>query len=237
MLHTIVISAGGKGTRMGNLTNDLPKHLIPVNGRPFISYLLNNVIKAGFTNIIVNIGYKKERWASLFPRLPVAVTVINQHDRLGDKYGTACPIEAAEAEIGGQSFVAVNGDNLYSVNDLKRIANDDDFCYATGWKHDHPERYGVLQTDGDFLRAIIERPTTYVGDLINTGLYKFTHQIFSVVKQLRVSPRGEYEITDAINRLAELKLAKVLPLQDYWYDFGRPEDIDKVADFLKTQDT
>lgn len=236
MIKTIVISAGGRGTRMGTLTSEQPKHLIPVNGRPFINYVLDQVIRAGFINIIVVIGYKKERWVSALSNLPVTVTVVNQHDRLGDKYGTACPIQAAEPEIGSRNFIAANGDNLYSANDLKAICRDDNLNYIAGFAMEKPERYGVLEWDkSGYLVKIHEKSANPPTNLINAGLYKFTPGCFEAVKKTGLSPRGEYEITDTISSLAKRRLVKVQTLQDYWHDFGQPDDIDKLAEFLKTQ--
>jgi bifunctional UDP-N-acetylglucosamine pyrophosphorylase/glucosamine-1-phosphate N-acetyltransferase len=72
-----------------------------------------------------------------------------------------------------------------------------------------------------------------VGNLINTGLYKFTPEIFNKVSKIKKSPRGEYEITDAITLLAEEKKVKVKKIDDHWLDFGNPGDIVKLFRFLK----
>ncbi|MDP3964787.1 MAG: sugar phosphate nucleotidyltransferase [bacterium] len=234
MVTTIVITAGGRGTRMGSLADDKPKHLIEVNGRPFMHHLIDRVVEAGFTKIYLVIGYKKEVWSKHWTDIQADITFIDQFDRVREKYGTACPIEAVQPELHGQSFVAVYGDNLYSVTDLRSVASDDEYCYVAGLEHDHPERYGVLKTDGEFLTKIVEKPQTFVGNLINTGLYKFTPDVFTVLPKIRLSPREEYELTDVVTLLAEQKKVKVKRIQDYWLDFGKPEDIDKVAKFLDT---
>ena len=111
---------------------------------------------------------------------------------------------------------------------------DDEFCYIAGLKHDHPEKYGVLIEDGDdFLEKIIEKPKEFVGDLVNTSLYKFTPDIFEKVFQIEKSPRGEYEITDAISLLAKEKKVKIKKIDNFWMDFGRPEDVEKLSKFLE----
>ena len=110
---------------------------------------------------------------------------------------------------------------------------DNEFCYIAGLKQEHPEKYGVLIEDGDdFLEKIIEKPKEFVGDLINAGLYKFTSEVFDKIDKIKKSPRGEYEITDAVSLLAEEKKVKVKKIKDYWYDFGKPEDIKKLSEFL-----
>ncbi|MFA5948578.1 MAG: sugar phosphate nucleotidyltransferase, partial [Candidatus Gracilibacteria bacterium] len=72
----------------------------------------------------------------------------------------------------------------------------------------------------------------FVGNLINTSLYKFTPEIFKTVFKIEKSQRGEYEVTDAISLLAKEKKVKIKKINDFWMDFGRPEDIEKMSNFL-----
>jgi dTDP-glucose pyrophosphorylase len=234
MIRKVVVSAGGRGTRMGELTDDKPKQLIEIAGRPFIGYLMDNLVQAGAEEIILVVGHKKEAWSDFLSSLPFEVTIVDQSAALADKYGTACPIEAVEPLIGNESFVSVNGDNLYSVTDLRRLFTDDEFTYVAGVEHEQPERFGVIMKNDDgMVEQIIEKPSDPTSNLINTGLYKFTPRIFSVVKALAPSPRNEYEITDAINQLSTEGNVRLHRLRDYWHDFGRPEDIEAVERFIK----
>lgn len=236
MLTKVVVSAAGRGTRMLHLGKEKPKHLIEVAGKPFLYYLLSNLKEAGFKEIIMVIGYKKELMESFLKEYDgqFKITIVNQFEKLGDKYGTACPLECVQELMAlDESFVMVMGDNLYSVKDLKKFFLDDNFNYISGLKHPESSKYGVLIRDGeDYLEKIIEKPTTYVGDLINTGLYKFTPDVFSKIPLIAKSSRGEYEITDAINLLAREKKVKIREIEDFWLDFGKPEDIQTISEFL-----
>ena len=89
---------------------------------------------------------------------------------------------------------------------------------------------GFLIGGGDLLKEIIEKPKEFVGNLINTSLYKFTPAMFEKLPLIGRSPRGEYEITDVISLLAKDGRVKVKILQDNWMDFGRPEDIEKFSE-------
>ncbi len=120
------------------------------------------------------------------------------------------------------------------MKDLLALNIDDDYCYVAGFKHEHPEKYGVLIPANSLLKEIIEKPKEYVGNLINTGLYKFTPEVFDVIPKIGLSPRGEYELTDAITLLAKDKKVKIKKIQDYWLDFGNPADIIKLFRFLET---
>lgn len=235
MIKKVLISAAGRGTRMLDLSKDKPKHLIEVKGKPFLYYLLDNLKKAGFEEIIMVVGYKKEFMEDFLANYnnDFNITLVNQFDILGeDRYGTACPLEATKDLLQGESFLAVYGDNLYSVEDLRNLNIDDDYSYVAGLPHETPENYGVLQVENDLLKKIVEKPKKPVGNLINTGLYKFTPDVFDHLSEIDLSPRGEYELTDVINILAEQNKVKTLGLKGMWLDFGRPEDIKKVEKYL-----
>lgn len=243
MIKKAVVAAAGQGTRMLRLTNNKPKHLINVRKRPFLSYLLDNLIEAGYKEIILVVGYKEDMMKDFLSKYKgpkeydkYEIKLVSQYDILGPKekqYGTACPVLCVKDFVNGDPFVFLYGDNLYSVKDLRKMNVDDDYCYVAGIKDAHPEKYGVLLTDDGFLKEIIEKPKEYVGDLINTGLYKFTPEVFKKIDKIKKSPRGEYEITDAISMLAKEKKVKVKKIEDYWKDFGNPGDVIKISKLIK----
>jgi len=247
MIDKVIIAAAGRGTRMLHLTDEKPKHLIEVNGKPFLFYVLDNLSKAGYKDIILAAGYKKELVEEFIKdympkglgKLKIS-SIVNQYEQLDpkEKYGTACPLMLNEVRnfIADEQFLFISGDNLYSVEDLKTMNVPDGYNYVAGIKHDNPEKYGVLIKDGgDFLEKIIEKPKEFVGNIINAGLYKFTPEVFDKIGQIKKSARGEYEITDAISLLAGEKKVKIKNINDYWHDFGSPEDIEKLSKFLKSE--
>jgi len=240
----VVISAAGQGTRMLDLSKDKSKHLIEVEKRPFLAYLLDNILRAGYTEIILVAGYREDMIKEFlkkyrFDDLDFDIKIVNQFDILGPKekeYGTACPIKCVKDLIKNENFISLCGDNFYTIEDLKLMDIDDNFNYVAGIANGHPEKFGVLIEDGDdFLEKIVEKPKEFVGNLINTSLYKFTPEIFDKIFQIEKSSRGEYEITDAISLLAKEKKVKVKKLNDFWMDFGKPEDIIKISRFLNSK--
>jgi dTDP-glucose pyrophosphorylase len=236
MIKKVVIAAAGQGIRMLHLTKNKSKHLINVQKKPFLAYLLDNLIKAGYSELILVIGYKAEVMKEFLRNYKFDIQVINQFKVLGGKekeYGTLCPLKCVKDVVGKENFLMIYGDNLYSSKDLRSFDIDDDYIYVAGFYHEHPEKYGVLISDNGFLKKIIEKPKEQVGNLINTGLYKFTPEIFDKISQISESPRGEYELTDAITLLAKERKVKIKKIQDYWLDFGRPSDIIRVSKFLK----
>jgi dTDP-glucose pyrophosphorylase len=225
-----VILAAGKGVRLQPLTYEMPKPLIKVNSEPFLYYLLKNIISAGFReeDICIVIGYKEEKIRAFVKEYGFKVNLVEQMEQTG----TANAVYTAKDFTGKENFVVVMGDNLYDAGDIKRIANDDDLCYIAGFHHSQSERFGVLIVDNDNLVRIIEKPEQKISDLINTGLYKFTPEIFEEIKRIEKSPRGEYELTDAISRLAEKKKIVVVEIES-WVDLGNVNDLEKIEDFLK----
>jgi len=186
------------------------------------------------------------------------IRMVSQYEALGPKskiYGTACPlmcvnpVRGFKGKVKAQSkrtsngvkdiikkgqFIYLCGDNLYSVGDLKAMNIGRKYSCVAGIYHKRPEKYGVLIKDNGFLKKIIEKPKNFVGNIVNTGLYKFNFEIFDKVKKIKKSPRGEYEITDAINLLAKEKKVKVKIIKDFWLDFGNPADVIVLSCFLKS---
>jgi len=243
-IKKVVIAAAGQGTRMLHLSKDKPKHLIEVNGRPFLAYVLDSLVLSGYTDVTLVVGYKKELMEDFknnyIPpkKIDFKINFINQIEVLGPKekiYGTACPLMCVKDDIKEQ-FLFICGDNLFSVNDLTAMDIDDDFNYVAGLINEHPENYGVLLGEGEYLDRIVEKPKEFVGNLINAGLYKFTPEVFDKLPLIEKSLRGEYEITDVISLLAKDKKVKIRRIQDYWKDFGKPEDVEMLSKFLKNED-
>ncbi len=228
----VVVLAAGKGTRMKELTEDRAKVMVEIDGRPFFHFLLKNLEKAGFKDVGIIVGYKKETIIDFFGNKfgNLNLTYIEQEEQLG----TGHAAKTARKFAGNENFVLLMGDNLYSPSDLKAVARNDEFCYIAGKAHNNPEKYGVLVKKGEHLERIVEKPKVFVGNIINTGLYKLTPEIFDALERIRKSPRGEYEITDALTLLAKEGKVKVFLVKDYWLDFGCKEDMPRIASFVKT---
>ncbi len=242
----VVILAAGRGTRLAPLTDTIPKVLIPICGRAFLSYVLDHLIAAGFSDFGVVVGYKKERVAEFFQVYAqdhrCTITLLEQKEQKG----TGDALRVARYFCGEESFVVVGGDGLLSVRDLKKLNVRDDFCYMMGKKVSDPSRYGILkvwdgsrmkqgQTNELFLERVVEKPQQFMGDLASAGIYKFTKDIWVELRDLPLSQRGEIELTDAVNVLAARGKMRVLMIHDYWLDLGKKEDIAMIEEFLKKE--
>lgn len=243
MIKKVVVCVAGRGSRMKELGEKTPKPLIEVLGKPFLHFLLTNLTNAGFTEIIMVTGHLSEQVEQfmedskdVFPHFQT----INQFELLGeDKYGTLLPVVAARDLIGDDNFVVVYGDNLFSLNDLENMRKlNGNFHYVAGMSVEDPSRYGTLVSkDDDLLERIDEKVENPVSDIINTGVYTFTPEIYDIIDDVVPNAsNGEYYLTSAIDLLAKKDKVKIVTLQDYWLDFGRPDDIPRVEKFIKDND-
>ena len=224
----VLILAAGKGVRMRPLTLNKPKPLIEVNGRPFLSYMVDRLINIGLDNIAVVVNYKKEVIFDFFKKRGIDATFIEQHETLG----TGHAVMQAKDWAGNDDFVVINGDCIYAKDDMKRLAIPDGHNYIGVIRHSEPERYGVVIERNSMLEHIIEKPKEHISDLVNTGLYKFTRSIFDALHNIGLSERGEYELTDAVSILAKEHGVKVIKLR-YWLELGKPDDISYIESFLR----
>ncbi|MBD3263055.1 NTP transferase domain-containing protein [Candidatus Woesearchaeota archaeon] len=219
-----IILAAGKGTRMLPLTEKVPKVLIKIAGRPYLWYVLRNLWGAGIKEFGIVVGYKQEKIREFIEKEKIPnVTFIEQKEQLG----TGHALMQARRFAGNEKFLVINGDNLFSKNDIKQILNKSKNAIA-GFDVKNPSVYGVLIADKDKLIEIEEKPENPPSNLVNTGLYFFESEIFEKLESLNKSERNEYELTDAITALAKESKMLVYKLNDYWIDLGKLEDIPKV---------
>ncbi len=229
-----VLLAAGRGTRLLPLTLDIPKVLIEVNGKPFLWYVLEHLRLAGVDEFGLVVGYKKEKIAEfvrdyLVHQGGVRITLIEQQEQVGTGHAVLC----AKAFVGEDNFIVYSTDNLISELDLQRLPQDDGFTYVMAMQVEFPERYGVLVHEGERLKEIREKPKEFYGNWVNAGIYKFTPEIFTLLEGVKVSVRGEIEVTDAINLLARQGKVRLIKLQEYWLDLGKKDDIPKIHEFLR----
>ena len=227
MRHAVILAAG-KGRRMLPLTKDTPKPLLIINGKPFISYLLDNLEKAGYEKVILVVHYLKEKIEKFLEekKYEFEVVLIDQ----GEALGTGHAVNIVKNSVKGE-FVVINGDDVYSLKDLQEIPFGDNYNYIYGFKIPDPTGFGVLVHEGEFLIDLEEKPNNPKSNLINTGLFKFTSKIFDALSKIDKSERGEYELTSAVHLLALQRKVKIKEAE-LWQPLGKIEHIPKVEALL-----
>lgn len=214
-----VILAAGRGTRMGPLTNTLPKPMLPVAGRPLVEHTVDAAIDAGATRIVLVVGYESAIVEDHFEgeTFDVPLSFVQQ----AEQRGTGDAVRSAVSQLDSGPFVVLNGDALYDHESLSQL-------YETGpavgsYRVPNPEAYGVLQTDGDNVTGVIEKPADPPSDLINTGAYVFPAAAREWL-DVGESERGEIELTDVLQRACDHAAVTPVPFQR-WLDVGRPWEL------------
>jgi glucose-1-phosphate thymidylyltransferase len=233
-----LLLSGGSGTRLRPLTHSGPKQLIPVANKPVLIYALEDLQRAGITDIAVILGLNGRE--QVIERIGdgshygVNVSYIDQGAPLGIAHAVAC----AEDFMGQDPFVVYLGDNILRHGIAPLVAEfDEGACDAVIalQRVSEPERYGVAELDeasGRLIR-LVEKPTAPKSDLALVGVYLFTTPIFDAIRQIEPSWRNELEITDAIQKLIETgHLVKHHIIKGWWKDTGMPEDILEVNRLL-----
>ena len=228
-IDTAVLLAAGRGTRMGELTSELPKPMLPIAGKPLLEHILDRMREAGIVRALLVIGYRAEVIEAHFERYPMDVECRRQDP----PNGTGSAALLGESFTGDRDFLLTYGDILTPASNYAGIGGaltaDPEAAMALGVNHveDPYQGAAVYVADGSVTR-IIEKPArgTSTTNWNNAGLYAFRPVIYEELHQLEPSPRGEYELTSAIESLLNQR-RRLIPyeLQGEWRDVGRPEDL------------
>ena len=219
-----VILAAGEGTRMRPLTSSIPKVMLPVANKPMLEHIVDSAIEAGIDGFVFITGYHEEAIEQYFGngnKWNVNIDHIHQEEQLG----TANAIGYAKGHV-KDKFIVLNGDVLVSSDHIKHMIERKEEAVITVKRVDNPSDFGVIETDGNKVINIIEKPEFPPTDLANAGIYLFSETIFDLIEQTTLSPRGEYEITDSLQMLinSDADVGYEI-LEEEWIDIGRPWDM------------
>ena len=212
-----IILAAGKSTRTYPLTLTRPKPLLPIANKPILAHQLDALAGLADEAILV-VGYREDMIRARFGDRygDIALTYVVQSEQRGTGHAVLqCKDHVSEP------FLAMNGDDLFDPADLARLAASDQAALAK--EVEDPRLYGVCECAPDGrLERLVEKPAEPKSNLANTGVYKFTVEIFEVLENTKASERGEIEITCAIQTLAERGAFYVVKAEGYWLPIGYP---------------
>jgi len=211
-----LILAAGEGKRIHPLTFTRPKVMLPIANKPIIEWNLLNAINAGLKEFVFVVAYKSEMVRNYFgngEKYKVKIEYVNQ----GEPKGTAHAIGVVEKFV--DDFIVLCGDTIFGENDIKNILNTKKSIGL--YKLDNPNEYGIVETKNDKVVKIYEKMDKPFTDIINAGIYHFDKKVFDFIKKTSKSSRGEYEITDTINIMAEKSDVSSVMLEE-WRDVVYP---------------
>lgn len=199
-----IVLAAGEGQRCRPLTATRSKVMLPVVNRPILEYVIEALVRNDIKDIILIVGYEKERIMNYFEDGIDFGANIKYVDQ-GVQLGTAHAIEQARPYIEkGTDFLVLNGDNIIEPATIRDLLDSykGEATFLTSQRDDICG-YGVVLTKGSKVTKIIEKPKSLVSHLVNTGMYVFNEKIFPEIEKTGISPRGEYEITGALQNMIE----------------------------------
>ncbi len=234
-----IILAGGSGTRLHPLTLAVSKQLMPVYDKPMIYYPLSILLMAGIREVLI---ITTPHDNALFKKL------------LGDGSDLGCRFEYAIQEvpnglaqafvigadfIGNDKVALVLGDNIFygaGLSKLLQSNSDPDGGVVYAYHVHDPERYGVVEFDEDRKAlSIEEKPTQPKSNYAVPGLYFYDNEVIKIARELKPSPRGEYEITDVNReylRQGKLKVG-ILGRGTAWLDTGTFDSLMQASEFVR----
>jgi glucose-1-phosphate thymidylyltransferase len=223
-----LILCGGRGTRLRPYTCSRPKPLLPVGNQPVIQYTIKKLINAGIHEIGIVVSpihqsHFQEILGSDYQG--ASISYIEQSVPMG----LAHAVQSAQSFIQNEEFCVVLGDNYYSgeLSDLIQFfhAKNGEAVVLVN-QVANPSRFGVAQLEGSRVIHLIEKPQNPVSPYAVVGIYVFSGKIFETIANLQPSIGGEYQLTDAIQRLIERgDTVNAMISTEWWRDTGSPEDL------------
>jgi glucose-1-phosphate thymidylyltransferase len=189
-----VVLAAGEGTRLRPLTVSRPKVMLRVGDKPILQYAIDALREVGVRDIIIVVGYQKERIQTFFEdgeRFGVNISYVVQRKQLGTGHALLCAREHLDSD-----FLVVPGDNILDGAMIAQLLDHRSEVTVLATESAQPRKYGVLELDGDRVVRIIEKPPRRISNLISTGIYYFEHRFLELLE--REVGAGRFELSLAV---------------------------------------
>jgi dTDP-glucose pyrophosphorylase len=221
--NTVVIMAGGLGSRLNPLTRETPKPLIRVGPKPILENILDNFREYGFRDFFLSVNYKAEMVKAYFgdgSRWDIRIRYLEEATRLG----TAGSLSLLESRP-EQPLIVMNGDLITKVNFEQMLDfHAEHGAHATMGvrEYDLQVPFGVVKLDGDRITAIDEKPLHRF--FVNAGIYVLEPEALDLV------PRNvEFDMTTLFHSLSKQgRRTSAFPIREYWLDVGRLDDLERA---------
>jgi glucose-1-phosphate thymidylyltransferase len=215
-----IILAGGTGSRLFPLTKVTNKHLLPVYDKPMIYYPLHTLITAGITEIMIvsGRGHAGHFLELLGSGMDFGVSLTYEIQETAG--GIAQALGLAESWADDDGVAVILGDNIFQDTVKSDVASFRKGAKIFLKEVMDAQRFGVAELRNDRVISIEEKPQYPKSHFAVTGLYLYDSEVFSIIRTLKPSGRGELEITDVNNDYIEKEMMQYTILQGFWSDAG-----------------
>lgn len=226
-----VVLAAGRGSRMGTLTAETPKPLLPLRGRPILDHILEGLAEAGVHQAVIITGYRAERIEAYYGTKAAGIAL--SYRRQETPTGTATAVLLAADDIGSQPFFLSWGDILVEPGTYRALRTDFETRRPDALlginEVDDPWRGAAVYMDDDFrITRLVEKPApgTSTTRWNNSGVFVLHPVVLDYARRLSASERGEYELPQAFAAMIESGCSVFAhPIRGFWSDLGTPEDL------------
>ncbi|MGJ3237453.1 MAG: glucose-1-phosphate thymidylyltransferase [Anaerolineae bacterium] len=223
-----IILAAGQGTRLRPVTLTMPKPIVPVANKRLIEYAIDTIKGADITEIGIVVNSLESPIVQAFgdgSQMGVKLEYIIQEEQLGLAHAAGI----CRDFVGDEPFAMFLGDNIFQdkMSDFIRNfgASDADASIVLA-KVPDPSRFGIAVVEDGVIQRVMEKPKDPPSDLAIVGVYLFRASVFEAIDTLEPSARGEYEITDAIQKLiSDKKSIEPYTIKGWFIDAGKPDPI------------
>ncbi|OIO25447.1 hypothetical protein AUJ14_04240 [Candidatus Micrarchaeota archaeon CG1_02_55_22] len=217
-MTTFVLLSAGKGSRLWPITEKQPKTMVRVLGKPILEWAVEGALPYA-SKIVVIIGPDGEDIREYFSSKPYASKL--EFVIQSEQKGTGHAALTAKDAVKGDAFVVINADtffdpSFYAIAGAQAVKGP----FVAGKYVEDASPYGLIESKDGNIARLTEKPPAPVPGHIFTGCYAAESSFFELLEQLKPSPRGELEVTDALNEYAESRSVKMLDVAGYWNDVG-----------------
>lgn len=231
-----IILAGGMGSRLSPLTDIINKFLLPIYDRPLIEYSIESLKQAGITDIAIILGRKSAgqtiEYLKSGQKYGVKFTYFFQEEPLG----VAHALSFAEGFAGDSPIVVMCADNIIydDISKFTKQFNKGGFISCKTFEDiEQLKRFAVLKfDDAGKVIELEEKPQEPKSNYAFTGIQIYDSQIWDIIRTLKPSSRGEYEITHVLNEYIKRGQFDYGILEDYWADCGTPESLVEAQQYV-----
>ncbi len=216
-----VILAAGEGKRLRPLTVSEPKVMIPVANRPILEYVVESLVKNDLNEIVMVVGYRKERIMSHFEdgrKFGAKIEYVVQEKQLGNAHALACARDRVNDD-----FLVLSGDNIVDARAIGDLLRAGGCPSALVVESENPSKYGVVTIEKGTIRGVVEKPLDLVSNIILTGMYCLKDSIFQMIDESIA--QGEYGLSNVLRAVLDKHGVAPVFSDGLWIDAVYPWDL------------